>query len=196
MLALRLYTTAAFVSINNPLRELVAASRVEPHPFPVTVAFISEGIKRLRAIAVVLPGADSPSKQALGRARSKTLSDPSSVATSSPPSSPAEPASPSRPQNDLWRGVKDVHITGKEAFFEEGGIEAAPLSTTSSLQVALAYGISSSTALMRLSTSTFLQRGAKLSYLSTFPQEEEILYPPLTYLDWTYTVITAVPQIQ
>lgn len=74
---------------------------------------------------------------------------------------------------------------GEEAFFLGGGIEAAPLSTTSSLEVALAYGISSSTALMRLSTSTFIQRGANLGYLSAFPEEQEILYPPLTYLQPT-----------
>jgi len=45
VVALRLYTTAAFKSINDPLR-----NRSGAHPFPVTVAFINDGIKRLRPV--------------------------------------------------------------------------------------------------------------------------------------------------
>ena len=44
--ALRLYTTAAFTSLNTPLREL---HRSAPHPFPSTIKFITEAIKQLRA---------------------------------------------------------------------------------------------------------------------------------------------------
>ena len=40
-----LYTSHAFVSLNDPLRRPNGA-----HPFAVTVAFIAEGIKRLRVI--------------------------------------------------------------------------------------------------------------------------------------------------
>ena len=47
VLALRMYTTAAYKSLNEPLRD---RSRTAPHPFAVTVAFINEGIKRLRAV--------------------------------------------------------------------------------------------------------------------------------------------------
>lgn len=53
VLALRLYTSAAFKSINGPLRDV---SDERPHPLPVTVHFIEEGIKRLRA-------AEAPEKQ-------------------------------------------------------------------------------------------------------------------------------------
>ena len=113
---------------------------------------------------------------------------------------------------ELWRGLKDVEMRSEEAFFEEGGTEAAPLSTTSSLEVALSYGAATSTTLMRLSTTSFIQRGADLSYLSAFPQEQECLYPPLTYLQpagapldvkvelgegesIVYTVVAVVPHI-
>ena len=48
VLALRLYTSAAYKSINGPLRE---EGRTAPHPFPVTVNLIAEGLKRLRAVA-------------------------------------------------------------------------------------------------------------------------------------------------
>lgn len=45
VLALRVYTTAAFRTINNPLR-----SGTKPHPLPITVAFLTDGVRRLRAV--------------------------------------------------------------------------------------------------------------------------------------------------
>ena len=45
--ALRIYTTAAYKVLNNPLRDL---DRTEPHPFPVTIAFLREAIGKLRAV--------------------------------------------------------------------------------------------------------------------------------------------------
>ena len=50
VICLRLYTTAAYKSINDPLRG-VGPHAGGPHPFPVTVAFLADGIKRLRALA-------------------------------------------------------------------------------------------------------------------------------------------------
>ena len=47
VLALRLYTSAAYKSINEPLRD---RNRSAPHPFPVTVNLIAEGLKRLRSM--------------------------------------------------------------------------------------------------------------------------------------------------
>ena len=52
--ALRLYTTAAYKSINTPLRDLRRRERNEPHPLPLTVMLIAEGVSKLRAV-----GADS-----------------------------------------------------------------------------------------------------------------------------------------
>ena len=51
VIALRYYTTHAFKYLNNPLRrtsEYYDAHR--PHPLPVTVAYISQGLKKLRAV--------------------------------------------------------------------------------------------------------------------------------------------------
>ena len=51
VVALRYYTTHAFKYLNNPLRrttEYYDAHR--PHPLPVTVAYISQGLKKLRAV--------------------------------------------------------------------------------------------------------------------------------------------------
>ena len=52
--ALRIYTTAAFKVLNGPLREPWGA---RPHPFPVTIAFLTDAIAKLRAVAAALPNA-------------------------------------------------------------------------------------------------------------------------------------------
>ena len=56
VLALRLYTTACFKSINNPLRD-ARLSAENPHPLPVTVHLLTEAIKRLRKIEGERPSA-------------------------------------------------------------------------------------------------------------------------------------------
>ena len=57
------------------------------------------------------------------------------------------------------------------------------MSTTTKLEVAIKYAASRSSVLLKLNTSSFMQRGADLSYLSCFPTESEILFPPLTFLE-------------
>ena len=47
VVALRVYTSQAYASLNTPLRSGDGGSK---HPFAATVAFIAEGIKRLRAV--------------------------------------------------------------------------------------------------------------------------------------------------
>jgi hypothetical protein len=142
VLALRLYTTAAYRSLNSPLRDTRADRG--PHPFPMTINYLREGICQLRAASAQLDtngGTDVL---------------------------------------DLWRGLKDLHA-GDE-FQRSGGTELAPMSTTTDLKVAIAYSISRSSLLLKLRTTSFMGRGANLSYLSAFPGEAEILFPPLTYL--------------
>ena len=67
-------------------------------------------------------------------------------------------------------------------FLRSGGVECAPMSTTSSLRVALQYAASAAPLVFRLRTESFMERGADLAFLSAFPLEAELLYPPLTYL--------------
>ena len=47
--SLRLYTTACFASLNDPLRD---TNRTTAHPFPTTIFFLTDAIKRLRAVHV------------------------------------------------------------------------------------------------------------------------------------------------
>ena len=57
------------------------------------------------------------------------------------------------------------------------------MSTTTKLDVALKYGTSESSVLLKLKTTSFMQRGADISFVSCFPAEAECLFPPLTYLE-------------
>ena len=50
VVALRLYTTAAFVRLNSPMRD--DDPNRPPHPFPVTMSYIDAGISKLRAVGV------------------------------------------------------------------------------------------------------------------------------------------------
>ncbi len=155
--ALRLYTTAAYAEINDPLRHRVGGGvrdggngGVAPtaHPFPVLVNFINEAIRQLRAV-------HADSEDAL------------------------QPMA-------LWRGMRDI-AEPPEPFLEHGGTELAFMSSTTQLQVALEYALlgastTSNCLLLKMKTRTFIERGADLAYLSCFPTEAEVLFPPLTYL--------------
>jgi hypothetical protein len=52
VVAVRLYTTFAYVYINDPLRDGDRCSRGDACPLPVTTYFAVEGIKKMRALNV------------------------------------------------------------------------------------------------------------------------------------------------
>lgn len=83
----------------------------------------------------------------------------------------------------FWRGYHDVEMP--EDFLKFGGTELAPLSTTTDLDVALAYafrGKLEHATLFRFRLKNKQQRGAKISWLSGFPAENEYLLRPMTTL--------------
>ena len=82
-----------------------------------------------------------------------------------------------------WRGLRGLRVTG--SFLEKGGTELAPMSTTTDIRVAARYALSSDSVLLRLKIDSVLARGADLRWLSAFPDEAEVLYPPLTFLEPT-----------
>jgi len=149
VVALRLYTTAAYAALNDPLRGFGARApkaKGEPHPFPITVSFINDGIRKLRAVS-----ANAEDKEQ---------------------------------DRDFWRGMRNVELPPE--FLVKGGTEFAPMSTSSKIDVALAYSDNAEKRLLfKVATSSFMERGADLQFLSAFPGEVEFLYPPLTYLQPT-----------
>ena len=153
VVALRLYTTAAFRSLNEPLRDLERFGRGEAHKLPVTITLLDQAIRQLRANEA--PSADRAGAGAGAAFESRCL----------------------------YRGLSNVSVPPE--FLARGGSELGMMSTTSDLHVAMHYCASHACVLLRLCTSSFMERGADISYLSTFPSEAEVLFPPLTYLQPT-----------
>ena len=163
VLALRLYTTAAYKSLNIPLRNL---KREDAHPFSATVFFLTDGIRRLRAIEADSEQAAKKKEQEESKKRRKDMSRMSSMLKTA--------------DTSLWRGMRNMGTTTE--FEENGGSECAPMSTTPDPAIAISYGQSSSALLFKVVASSFMNRGADISFLSAFPEEREFLYTPLTYL--------------
>jgi len=82
----------------------------------------------------------------------------------------------------LWRGMRNVEIAHDSVFMQRGGTEMAFMSTTQDLKVAVRYCLSQQSLLFKIVSPNFMTMGADVQWLSAFPNEAEILYPPLTYL--------------
>jgi hypothetical protein len=83
----------------------------------------------------------------------------------------------------LWRGMRNRKVT--DTFLAEGGTEMAFMSTTTDLKVAVLYSLSQQSLLFKIVAPNFLSTGADLQWLSAFPSEAEMVYPPLTFLEPT-----------
>jgi hypothetical protein len=59
------------------------------------------------------------------------------------------------------------------------------MSTTTNIETAVSFGLSKECLIFRIVTKNNLERGADLQWLSAFPSEAEVLFPPLTYLQPT-----------
>lgn len=82
---------------------------------------------------------------------------------------------------DLWRGVHGLNLTPE--FMKEGGSEYACMSTSASMQVAANFAKQGSNPMIfKYSTTNCIERGADVSFLSVYKMEEEVLFPPLTFL--------------
>lgn len=80
----------------------------------------------------------------------------------------------------FWRGLKNREI-GSE-FISKGGCEFGCMSTSAFKNVAVEFALTTVPFLFQIETKDFLQRGADISFLSVYPDEQEMLYPPLTFL--------------
>merc|ERR1712190_158925 len=77
--------------------------------------------------------------------------------------------------------MKNLDIT--RDFLINGGTELGPMSTSTSTTKIGEYCKSKEPLVMRVVCESFMNRGSDMSWLSLYPGEEEVLYPPLTYLE-------------
>lgn len=83
----------------------------------------------------------------------------------------------------FWRGMKDRSLP--KSFGKEGGAEFACMSTSADFDIAVKFAEVEKSAcplIFKYVTTSFMNRGADISFLSVYPEEKEVLYPPLTYL--------------
>merc|ERR1712039_542225 len=83
-------------------------------------------------------------------------------------------------RHTLWRGMRDRTVGA--SFLLNGGTEQACMSTSPNMTVVASYSQSSCPLLFRIVVESPMEMGADIRWLSVFPHEEEVLYPPLTYL--------------
>ena len=176
VLVLRLYSTAAFASLNNPLRD-PELSDDKPHPFPVTVHLLTDAIKRLRAVEG--EAATSNEHVVLWRGMSNRSVPAAFLASGGSEKAPMV--------RQRCRRTRCQSIYFFTAFGTCISLFLAPVhprlqSTTHDLSVAVRYSQSTSSVLLRLETESFRERGADLTFLSAFPAERECLFPPLTHM--------------
>ena len=164
VLAVRLYTTAAFVHLNKPMRQLSpdGSTCAEPHPFPNTVRFIAAAIKQLRTNSAPVSRQSSAQNGPLLRG------------------GVGEEPLVRLDRQYLYRGCKGMRPS--DGFMVRGGSELGTMSTTTELEVAMRYAASDNPMILRLSVENFMQYGAEIAFLSAFPSENEVVYPPLTYI--------------
>ena len=72
------------------------------------------------------------------------------------------------------RGPRRPHVP-------QGGAELACMSTSSDLNIVASYAQSRQPLLFRIKVDSPMELGAELGWLSMYPGEAEVLYPPLTF---------------
>eukprot|EP00300_Choanocystis_sp_HF-7_P007672 c15439_g1_i1.p1 GENE.c15439_g1_i1~~c15439_g1_i1.p1 ORF type:complete len:700 (-),score=179.60 c15439_g1_i1:132-2231(-) len=80
----------------------------------------------------------------------------------------------------LWRGNKDKGVD--PMFMSRGGAELGCMSTSTNLRVVARYARSANPLVFKIKVESPMDYGAEIKWLSLFVEEEEILYPPLTFL--------------
>ena len=84
----------------------------------------------------------------------------------------------------FWRGM--ANMGANEMFFDKGGTEMGCMSTTADEAVARKFAKVGTRGekplLLKVVAKDHMSCGADISWLSMYPEEKEVLYPPLTYL--------------
>jgi len=80
----------------------------------------------------------------------------------------------------FYRGMKDLMLTME--MVRRGGTEYACMSASASKDVAVGFAESDCPLIFKLNADSLMSCGADIRFLSVYPHEREVLYPPLTYL--------------
>ena len=93
----------------------------------------------------------------------------------------------------LWRGLCNRKVN--DDFMVHGGTERGFMSATKRLDLAVRYSLThhqldQHALLFRIVVPNFFSAGAELNWLSAFPEEDEVLFPPLTFLQPTGRIDT------
>jgi len=170
--AMRLYTTSNFRLINGPLRQSAGRTREElcahKHPLAVTTYHITTGLKKLRALNF------------RSFAKNSLYHDSKLKVEARPQEQVRASKTRTFRESYLWRGIKDMYPSDR--FMSYGGSELACMSTSENVSTVAGYALSTCPLLFRIKIESPMDRGANLQWLSVYPDEEEVLYPPLTYL--------------
>jgi len=162
--ATRLYTSNSYGRINNPL--LKGCTKNKPHLFPATTSLLFTALGKLRSSHCgsrrrkgPVPTGKTPYQHIMGRY--------------------GKPA-----PRKTYRGIKGVYMA------LTGGSECAFASTSTEKAVAEGWCKGGTPALIiEFDARNVEDRGVDLSHISMYPQEQEILYPPLTTHRDTVVVI-------
>lgn len=82
----------------------------------------------------------------------------------------------------LWRGLKDLREL--DEFMEKGGAEKGVMSTSRDFETAANYASASKSCRLffRIKVSSPMDMGADVRWLSAYPTEREVIYPPLSFM--------------
>ena len=88
----------------------------------------------------------------------------------------------------VYRGLGDLGLPKEfleqDRFGVRGGVELGLMSTTQDQRVATQYAGTKMPTVFKIGVGA-VDRGAPIKFLSQYPLEEEILYPPMSYLEVT-----------
>ena len=88
----------------------------------------------------------------------------------------------------VYRGLGDLGLPKEflveDRFGVQGGVELGMLSTTQDQRVATQYAGTKMPTVFKIGVGA-VDRGAPIKFLSQYPAEEEILLPPMSYLEVT-----------
>ena len=87
----------------------------------------------------------------------------------------------------LYRGYANMGLDS--SLGKRGGTEYGVMSVTKDIATATQFALSRGCIVMKIKVSDALSYGADITWLSCYPEQREVVYPPLTFLKPTTGII-------